>query len=91
MFVFLACGDRSDYCITATKYRSCGSYLNKLCPRTCRVCTGPESEKCLNFNDKRSNCGQRARNGHCKLGNDYQIWLMKNLCPRSCCDINELY
>ena len=89
---FSACGDTSGKCISAIGYRSCGSYWKNLCPRTCRVCTGPESEKCLNLKDRPSqNCQQRAERGDCKLINNYKRWIMKNRCPRSCCERNELY
>ncbi|XP_066916197.1 hatching enzyme 1.2-like [Clytia hemisphaerica] len=86
------CGDKSGFCISARRYQGrCGTRLSFLCPRSCRKCTGPEDEKCLNLKDQRNNCLRKSQKGECRIRNYRRKWRMKNDCPRTCCERGELY
>ncbi|XP_057310030.1 zinc metalloproteinase nas-14-like [Hydractinia symbiolongicarpus] len=88
------CGDSSYYCISVQfkKSKLCGLYGN-VCRRTCGLCTGPDSEMCLNHSDKAGQwyCKWRVQYGACQHRYNWYRLRVKKSCARSCCERGELY
>ena len=92
MNYILGCGDKSGYCIVVQFQKSCHHSLAKLCPRSCKQCTGPVSDMCVNMEDDQSyGCAAKASRGYCQHGKKHKRWSMKNRCARTCCERGELY
>jgi len=91
LFFCLGCGDKSGYCIFVRNPGQCSNRYKYYCPRSCKVCSGPKSEICMNLKDARYNCQSRAVRGECRASNYRTRQKMKIYCPKVCCERGELY
>ena len=92
-FSHLACGDYSWIrCMRVWPWRCSSSQIKVLCPRSCRVCTGPKSELCANLPNTRgdANCHSLGLKGRCRETNYWLRFRMKTGCSKVCCQREEL-
>ena len=92
LFLFLACGDYSWLSCMRARPNYCSTSMKKECPRSCGVCSGPESESCANLPNKLGDnyCVDRSNRGGCRDTNFRRRYDMKTGCTKVCCQRTEL-